>query len=63
MSTVTGSEAQRALQETIDRLIQGKRDPEETRKACEAMDAAREEIRQRLGTVEIAVELIREARQ
>ena len=32
------------------------------RKACEEMDRAREELRKRIGETNIAVELIREAR-
>ncbi|HZN36835.1 MAG TPA: hypothetical protein VFB80_23560 [Pirellulaceae bacterium] len=51
------------LQETIDRLIRGERDPEAMRKACEEMDAAREELRRRIGTVDVAVDLIRDARK
>ena len=39
------------------------RDPEMVRKACEEMDAAREELRKRIGTIEVAVELVRDARK
>lgn len=38
------------------------RDPEMVRKACERMDKMREELRARIGTVDVAVELIRDAR-
>lgn len=38
------------------------RDPETMRKAREEMNRMREELRKRIGTVEVAVDLIREAR-
>lgn len=44
------------------RGIGGRRDPEETRKVIEAMNRSREETRQRIGTVDVAVDLIRDAR-
>lgn len=64
MSTdlLTTSNDRRELQEAIDRLIQGNRDPAAERKACADMDRMREETRKRIGTVEVAVELIRDAR-
>jgi hypothetical protein len=43
-------------------LPMSQRDPEVVRKACERMDKMREELRARIGTVDIAVELIREFR-
>ena len=49
--------------ELIGKLMRGEpRDPEETRKSCERMDYMREEIRKRVGTVEVAVDFIRELR-
>ena len=63
MTTAISSDAMIRLQETIDRLIRGVRDPEAMRKACEEMDAAREELRRRIGTVDVAVDLIRDARK
>jgi len=62
MQTATEPEAYKELQEAIDRLIRGERDPEAMRKACERMDQMREELRARIGTVEMAVDLIRDAR-
>jgi hypothetical protein len=62
METATTAEAYKELQEAIDRLIRGERDPEAMRKACERMDQMREELRARIGTVEVAVDLIRDAR-
>lgn len=62
MSTETPSTNKHELNEVIARLIKGVRDPEAARKAREEMDQMREEIRQRIGTVDLAVELIRDAR-
>jgi hypothetical protein len=50
------------LQVAVDRLIKGVRDPEAMEKASERMDRMREEMRKRVGQVEVAVDLIREAR-
>jgi len=60
--TTTTADASKELEEAIDRLINGVRDPETMRKACEEMDLMREETRQRIGTVEVAVELVRDFR-
>lgn len=56
------SDAKRELEAAIERLMKGVRDPEAARKACERMDRMREELWERIGTVELAVELIRDAR-
>ena len=50
------------LQEAVDRLVKRIRDPEAMRKACQRMDRMREEMRKRVGEVEVAVSLIRESR-
>jgi hypothetical protein len=50
------------MQQRAARSAGGVRDPEDARRACERMDRMREELRQRIGETEIAVELIREAR-
>jgi hypothetical protein len=50
------------LEEAAARAACGICDPEATRKASERMDRVREEIRQRHGTVGLAVSLIREVR-
>jgi hypothetical protein len=50
------------LQAAVDRVVRGIKDPEATRRACERMDRMREELRQRIGETNIAVVLIREAR-
>ena len=57
-----GHDSDEELQDAIDRLIRGERDPEAMRKAYERMDQMREELRARIGTVEMAVDLIRDAR-
>ncbi len=46
----------------VDRVLRGVRDPEAMRHAAERMDRMREEMRQRVGNVDLAVPLIREAR-
>jgi hypothetical protein len=51
------------LQAAVDRLVKGIRDPDAMNRACERMDRMREEMRQRVGEVEVAVDLIREARE
>jgi hypothetical protein len=43
-------------------LTNGVRDPKKMDDAAREMDEGREEIRSRLGTLDIAVQLIREAR-
>jgi hypothetical protein len=58
----TTEEAKHHLDDVIAKLMTGERDPEEVRLACERMDRAREEIRRRIGTVEVAVDYIRELR-
>jgi hypothetical protein len=50
------------LEATIDRAMRGIQDPEKIRQAAERMDRMREEMRQRVGVGEWAVQLIREAR-
>jgi hypothetical protein len=62
MSTDTPTTGKHELDEAIARLMTGKRDREAGRKAREDMDKMREETRQRVGTVDLAVELIRDAR-
>ena len=64
MSTAAAkpSEAQLELEDAVARLTRRSRDPELVRRACEGMDRMREELRQRIGEIEIAVDLIRDAR-
>lgn len=65
MSTATPPSALTDWQVVIQQasLPMSQRDPELVRKACEEMDAAREELRKRIGTIEVAVELVRDARK
>ena len=51
------------IHEAIERAKKGVRDPDEMRKACEGMDRIREDVKQRVGVVEVAVDLVREARE
>jgi hypothetical protein len=50
------------LQAAVHRVLKGVRDPEAMRQASERMDRMREEMRQRVGNVDLAVALIRETR-
>jgi hypothetical protein len=50
------------MQARAERAAHRLRDPEDMRRACERMDRMREELRQKIGETDIAVELIREAR-
>jgi len=61
MSTID-VEANRELQEAVQRLANRVRDPEIVQAARARMDRMREELRERIGTIEVAVDLIRDAR-
>jgi glutamine synthetase adenylyltransferase len=50
------------LQAAVDRALKGVRDPRAMRQAADRMDRMREEMRQRVGNVNLAVPLIRETR-
>jgi len=50
------------LEDAIRGALQGSPDPEVMLKAGEEQDCLREELRQRLGELNVAVDLIREAR-
>jgi hypothetical protein len=50
------------VQAAIDRALEGGRDPGSMRRAAERMDRMREEMRARVGNVNLAVPLIRETR-
>lgn len=50
------------LQEIADRAAKGVRDPQDMRKAVDEMNVTREELRKRIGNVNVAVDLVREAR-
>lgn len=50
------------VQAAVDRVLRGVRDPAAMRRAAERMDRMREEMRQRVGNVNLAVPLIRETR-
>jgi hypothetical protein len=62
MATVNESSAIPAeelaeLEKTIENLLQGVRDPDAMDRAAREMDDAREEVRQRLGELDLAAEL------
>ena len=50
------------MQLRAERASKGIRDPLEMQRACERMDRMREELRQRVGETNLAVDLVREAR-
>ena len=50
------------VQAAVDRVLRGVRDPEAMRRAAERMDRMREEMRLRVGNVDLAAPLIRETR-
>ena len=50
------------LQAAVDRVLKGVRDPEAMRQAANRMDRMREEMRHRVGNVNLAVSLIRATR-
>ncbi len=50
------------LEQTLDRAMTGARHPEEMHEARKRMNQMREELRKRIGIVNIAVDLIRDAR-
>ena len=61
--TITTEVTKQQFDELIAKLMRGEpRDPEEIRKSRERMDFMREETRKRVGTVEVAVDFIREHR-
>jgi hypothetical protein len=56
-STPIPAEDLAALEKTIENLIHGVRDPEAMDRAAKEMDEAREEVRERLGELDLAAEL------
>ena len=61
--TITTEVTKQEFDELIAKLMRGEpRDPEEIRKSRERMDLLREEARRRVGTVEVAVDFMREHR-
>lgn len=62
IATTSTIDATKELVEVISRLSARGGDPESMRKARQRMDQMREDLRQRIGTVEVAVDLVRDAR-
>ena len=61
--TITTEVTKQQFDELIAKLMRGEpRDPEEMRKSPERMVFLREETRKRVGTVEVAVDFMREHR-
>jgi hypothetical protein len=61
-STGLPSELAAALDEALRNAMTGIQDPEAMREACEEQDRLREELRQKVGDLNVAVELVRELR-
>ncbi len=51
------------LQKAADQAVKGVRDPRDMKRALAEAAIAREEMRQRVGVVSAAVDLVREARE
>ncbi len=51
-----------ALDEALRNAMTDNRDPETMRQACDEQDRLREELRQKVGDLNVAVELVREVR-
>ena len=51
-----------ALDEALQNALTGNQDPEAMRQACDEQDRLREELRHKVGDMNIAVELVREVR-
>ena len=62
MSTDTPTTGKLELEELIAKLMKGERDPEAAKKSRERMNRMREETYRRVGTVEVAVDFVREYR-
>jgi hypothetical protein len=63
MSTETIADVSTKLEEAVASLRSGKPDPETMKEAGEEMDRMREETKKRIGIVDVAVHLIRDARK
>ena len=50
------------LENALQWVAKGQRDPERMRKAIESLERSREETRKRTGILDVAVDLIRDAR-
>ncbi|MBC7855944.1 MAG: hypothetical protein IAF94_21150 [Pirellulaceae bacterium] len=50
------------LQDAAENASRRVRDRSAMRKACEEMDRIRNDVKRRLGSIEVAVDLVREAR-
>ncbi|HUY31185.1 MAG TPA: hypothetical protein VMV69_00285 [Pirellulales bacterium] len=62
IETILPTELIQVLQERLNKAAKGIRDPEAMDRAFKEMNRMREELRQRIGTVDLAVDLVRDAR-
>lgn len=63
MATAATPDMTNELSEAVHRMMNGIRDPAIAQRAREDMNRMREETRKRIGIVEVAVDLIRDARE
>ncbi len=61
-STTISPDLRAEFEEAVRRAMSGQRDAEAMKKACDHMDAVREEIRRQHGVQDIGDDLIRELR-
>lgn len=62
MSIDSSTDLVRELEQALERASSGNRDAVEMRHAREEMNRLREELRREIGIVDVAVDLIRDAR-
>jgi hypothetical protein len=61
-ATIISSELMARMQAAADKAAAGIRDSDAMDRAFAEMDRLREDLRQKIGTVDVAVDLIRDAR-
>ena len=63
MSTaIPTTELIHSIQDRLEKAGRGVRDPKAMRRALDRLNRTREELRVRIGTVDVAVDLVRDAR-
>lgn len=62
IDTASSAELVQRLHERLEQVAKGICDQDEMREGAERMDRMREELRKRIGIVNVAVELVRDAR-
>lgn len=62
MSTDANTDMVLEIQQALERAAAGSRDPAEMHRARDEMNRMRDELRKKIGVVDVAVDLIRDAR-